>query len=337
MYTVIMNETVNTPEALMKALKALGKPGVYPKAENNGTYTPDQSNPSAPLHDIPVTQVSGNQLLSNLCGLQTRTNVMLESLIDATIRNTRAIEELKNQLEKQQETLSAIARNTANGPQQSTLHTQLSIRTQQKYVVKDYGFNNPVDVAAELLIRILKQAEIKIKSRGLDYRSSRSCDRNFTINSIKIVMKCDFRDPIMNAIQTKLPENKDTSTLKVASRIGTLGGIQSVVTPESIRELVMDPECRTFMSAFEGILERLRAVKVGLPFYESDILASIGSPYFNKDGELICEWNNIRSRQESELEREVYVMKAMQRSTLLEMLAKGVPLRHAIVAVRKPS
>ena len=134
-----------------------------------------------------------------------------------------------------------------------------------------------------------------------------------------------------------LPDNKSHSTLKVASKLGSIDGTNPVLTPEAFRELFDDTDCRIFTTLVEKVIERLVILRILLPYYEADILTAISYPYFNKSGEVMCDWNRLVPRSETAHEAAVASATLENRNKIATMLAKGVSQKAVIRAVLKLS
>lgn len=328
----------NQLQEALKKLKVQEQESPHTELETTLNY-PSQSDTDYGLDTKPsnsktrtsTTQYSTSALLHNLAGLQTTNNTKVDNLTDAINRLTKVVEAVYNQQMKQTELLAAIVRNTAEGPRTPVYSSSKS----SKLSVKDYGFTNPYDVAAELLIKILKQVEIKVKDQGIKYRSSKTLTKQMASAVIKIACNSEFKSNGLVNRAIKLPDNKEPATMLIASRIGSTDSSNPILTAHAIRELFDDSECRTFMVAFEEVMERLKTLKVLLPFYEGDMINALTYPYFDKEGNVMCTWSKLAPRSETDDENTIMGLKAKEREQLGQLVAKGVSLRAALKAVVK--
>lgn len=350
-----MDRTISNAADLQRALQSLNTNSNSPNIKDEERYTNQNSTIQAQQNfntqhheeDTPSKlssskarttsiQYSTTQLLHNLGGLQTDNNRKIDLVNDSIIRMNRCLEAVLAEQQKQTELLATIARNTAYSMSASLTPTNTGSSSKfSKLAVKDYGFNNPQDVVSELLIKVLKEVEIQVKNRGIKYRSSRTLTRSIMNQAVKIACVAEFKSPNVANKPIKLPENKDNATIYVASRIGTTDNVNPILTAQAIRELFDDPECRTFMSGVEEIVERLTIIKVVLPYYEADMISSITYPYFDREGEVICDWSKLSSRSETEDESIVISLPAREREKVAKMIAKGLPLKTVLRAVTK--
>lgn len=335
-----MDSTIRNSNDLVKALQHMSTGTNAPKRELNGistagTYVDDVSASSQQVPLNAPRQMSTNQLLKHLCALQTRSNAIAEAQLDAMTKLTSQVDRMVPDQAQNVALLSSIARNTASSSVPLSTVLPGTPRTAPKTAVKDYGMNNPADLAAELLLKVLRVAETMIKLRGIDYRSSRTCNRSVVSSRIRTLIATNLEYRGYEVSSSKFPENKDNATLKVASRVGTVDGFSSVLTAESIRDLMLDPECRTFVAASRDVVERMKIVRLGIPYYEADILEAIEYPYFNSAGELICEWGKLNARTETEVERKVSELPAKSRETLIKYMGNLCAVNLALTAISK--
>lgn len=347
----IMNATISNASQLEKALKGLQVSTSNPQSssdtltdpyikqedksdneQNVESYLPTSANAqSSSKSRTSSVQYSTSQLLYNLAGLTTTTNHKLDAMTDSVIRLQGLVETFIVEQKRQTELLGVIARNTSQG----YVSPSTPVGPGKVNKVKDYGFNNPIDVAAELIIKICREVDIQARSRGIRYRSSRELSRQLMNKAISVACSSEFRSTKVSSKPVKLPENKHSATLYIASRIGAVNDINPVLTAQAIRELFDDPECRIFMSAVEEIVDRLSIIRIILPYYEADIISAISYPYFDQEGRAICDWSKISSRSETPDESAVMSLQSKDRERLGIMLAKEVPIRAALSAVTK--
>ena len=188
---------------------------------------------------------------------------------------------------------------------------------------------------AELLLKLIKQVELQVSSRNKQYKSTRDLNLKTMKQVVKTAVNNNFKingefEPSLN-----LPDNRAQSTLKVASKLGNIDGTNPVLTPEAFRELFDDIDCRVFTTHVEKIIERMQVLRVLLPYYEADILSAISYPYFNKSGEVMCDWNRLVPRSETQYEAAVATATLENRNKIGTMLANGVSEKAAIRAVLK--
>jgi hypothetical protein len=280
-----------------------------------------------------ASQMSSSGLLHNLNGLQTTTNKKLDALTDAVIRLHRSIDIMNKQQAKHEELLSIIVRNTAN--------IKLNVSEAQAPAkggktkaesIKEYGFSTTKQLFAEFLIKLLEQIKIQVTSKGKQYTSMRDMDLKNTSQIIGWCMDTEFK--VNGTLEQKIDANsqKHSSLVKVASTIGSIDGTSPVLTPEAFREIFDDVESNFFVSCFRKILERMRAIRLLVPFYEADIICSIEHPFFNKDGAVICDWHKIIPRDETPDETRAANGTTTERKKLAGFLAKGMSTRGALGA-----
>lgn len=328
---------------LESALSAMsqGNSPILTSSRNKQVDTPADSPPDnsqlslTPTFKYVPGQSSSNSLLHNMAGLQTTTNNNL-ALINNNIMHLKGVmEKLCTLMEVQNNMLGNMQSSLTQLTLSSSNPTTPSTSKVSKGSAQDYGFKSPIDVAADLLIRLLKQVEAEAKSRSINYRSAKPFDRLYASSAIRIVCKNKFADKFSNLSSgiIELPDNKSVATVRIASRIGEIGGISPVMTNESIGQLFEDTECRTFMSGFEEILERLKVISITLPFYEADMINALYHPYFTSDGKIHCKWNLLAARQENERERKVSALGGVKKREILgKMLTTGIDFKAAIKA-----
>ena len=61
-----------------------------------------------------------------------------------------------------------------------------------------------------------------------------------------------------------------------------------------------NPECRTFVTMTQEVMEQLRMIHHLVLYYEADILRNIEFLYINNDNEIECNWTEIKNRAETE-------------------------------------
>jgi len=279
-----------------------------------------------------------NSLLHNLCGYQNSTNNKLDALLDSSMRTQQLLDTLLKQQTKQIELLAMIARNTAsNGNVVLGSPSNFEQISSTKGSVKDYGFINTQSIVTELLIKLIKEVEIKLNAKGLRYRSTRILETNVVSKAIKVACDNYFKDPSGTRQPIKMPTNTDKTAVYLASQVGTKGGINRTMNPATLREIFNDPNCRAFISIIQDIIERIKIIAIIIPFYEADIIRAISYPYFDKEEELICDWNKIQKRSETADEALVAEAKVTEKEKIATLIAKGVNIKSAIKAVIKES
>ena len=282
------------------------------------------------------SQYSTNQLLYNIAGLQTGSNNKLDLLTDAVLRMHNTLQNINNEQIKQTELLATIARNTISNQVSNPVSIQQKNNNKGNgLTVQQYGFKDVDSIISELIIKLLKQVEIQIIAKGRRYRSTRVLEQNMMVNAIKVARKAEFKDSYGFKKPIKKPDNKNPMIVHLASRIGSVNDISPVLNPETLRELFEDPECSPLMSIIEDIMERLRIIRIMLPYYEADMINAISFPYFDKEGQVICDWNKIVPRHETEEEAQVMNTSIKNRERIGTMIAKGVQLRTILRAVIK--
>jgi len=304
---------------------------------NSQLFTGSSNYNSNSISKNTTPQMSTVGILHNLSGLQTTTNTKLDILTDAIYGLTRSMEKIHSEQLKQTDLLIAIARNTSNmtmGVSSTIPGTPMNMKN-SNIKVKDYGFTDRIDVMSNLILRLIKQVEIQITNRRIQYKSTRDLTITIMKQIVKTAVSKSFKvngemEPPLN-----LPDNKAQSTIKVASKLGTIDGTIPVLTPEAFRELFDDIDCRIFTTLVEKVIERMRIIRILLPYYEADILCAISYPYFYTDGQVMCEWNALNPRSETINEAKVMSASLVQRDKLATMLAKGVSEHAAVRAVFK--
>lgn len=283
-------------------------------------------------------QYSSNTLLYNLSGLQTTTNNKLDSIADGILRMQQTMQNIYEQQVKQTELLATIARNTTLSTSNVTSPNResLGLKT-SNLTVKSFGFTNAQSIVSELIIKLLKRVEIQIHSRGRRYRSTRVMEPNMISKAVKVACDNGFKELDGTKSSIKMPDNKNEMTLRVASKIGAVDGLNPVLDANALRELFNDPECRSFMSIVQDIMERIKIVRIMIPFYEADMVNAISFPYFDSEGQVICDWNKIIQRSETPEEAAVITTSITNREKIGSLIARGIGVKAAIRAVIKDS
>jgi hypothetical protein len=358
-----MDFTIKNVSQLQQGLSKMKRPSEasLPNTPRSNTpttpYLPDNHDHYVPDEGIPIdeyttpainhrpqssairtgaSQMSSSALLHNLGGLQTSTNKKLEILTDAVTRLHLSIEKMSRQQMKHEELLAAIVRNTANMKisiaEAQTPATNSKGTKVKGGSIKDYDFSTAKQLFAEFLIKLLDLIKVQVTSKGKQYTSMRDMDLKVASQIVSWCMDNEFR--INGELSPKLDANsqKHPSLVKIASNIGTIEGTRPILTPESFRELLDDVECNYFMSCFQNILERARIIRLLVPFYEADIICSIQYPFFNKTGDVICDWHKIIPRNESPDESRAANGTTTERKKLAGFLAKGMSVRGALGA-----
>lgn len=327
------DQTITSSEQLQAALRKMSRPSLNEvKTEPRHDKMSPQLESTSLEPTVLASPYSTSGLLQNLCGLQTAGNRKLDMLIDSINLSNRLMEKMLAEQIKQTEVLSAVSRNTANYEPAMSTPSRASLSRSSKFAVKDYGFTNPHDVASALLLKMLKQADILIRQRGITYRSTETLTKSALAGYMKLACDNEFKTTNQHRGQIKLPENKDTATLLVASRVGSVDGTIPILTPSAMRDLMDDPECRTFMSALEIVIERLRTVRLVLPYYESDMLNALQYPFFTKEGELMCNWEHLIPRQQTEAEVTMSKLQSKSKKVYVTLVAKGSRTSSALSA-----
>lgn len=340
-----MDQTIRNTSELQQALSNLNNsiPEQInnPTAEYSNNIFQGQTNPqyvseSNSKDRINSSQYSSNQLLYNLGGLQTTTISKIDSLTDAVLRMHQTLQNINSEQKRQTELLSIIARNTVpNQISTSTIGRQTTGDKGNSLTVQQYGFTNARGIISELITKLLKQVEIQMSARGHRYRSTRVMEESTMNRAVKIACNAEFKtlDGVKKSI--KIPDNKNSMTLHVASRVGRVDGISPILNAETLRDLFDNTECRAFMSIVQDIMERLTIIGIVLPFYEADMIKAISFPYFDADGKVICDWNKMIQRNETTEEAAVMNTSVTNREKIGTMIARGVPLKSVLRAVIK--
>lgn len=340
-----MDQTIRNTSELQKALLNLNNTTAeqlddstiqYLDSGSQGQVDPQYTSQSSSKDRTSSSQYSSNKLLYNIGGLQTTTNSKLDLLTDAVLRMNQTLQNINSEQKKQTELLSVIARNTV--PNQITTPTASRQSTGTKtngLTVQQYGFTNARGIVSELITKLLKQVEIQMSARGHRYRSTRVMEETMMNKAVKIACDAEFKTSAGPKKPIKMPDNKNSMTLHVASRIGTVDGISPILNAETLRDLFDNTECRAFMSIVQDIMERLTIIGIVLPFYEADMIRAISFPYFDADGKVICDWNRVVQRNETVEEAAVMTTTITNREKIGTMIAKGVPLKSVLRAVIK--
>ena len=298
-------------------------------------YITNDTNPNSPTVNsrerTGTYQYSSNQLLLNIAGLQTAANTKLDLLTDSILRLNKTMEGVVNEQRKQTEILTRIMSNTSE-PRvvQENVSTPGRASKQMIHKCKDYGFTSNIQVISEFIMGILKQAEIQIKSRGKGYRSSRTIERTMLDKAIKVLSEVDYNVNSERKAKIDIPETKSEPCVYLASRVGSTDSIKPVLNPYSIIQLFNDPNCRTMTSAVEEIISRLKVIRWMIPYYEADIVESLIYPYFDENGNVICDWSKINPRSESPLEAKIFTAKVDKREILGRLVIKGINFETAL-------
>ena len=336
-----MDHTVSNISELEKALSKLTQnenshehiDQSVPSTSSKDESTRSQALPSTNLrHQPPSTQYSSNSLLQNSNGLQTETNRKLDYLADCVLRLTQAVNGITKEQEKHTELLATIARNCISSTGQ---HFPISRRVSDikgtDMKLKDYNFINGEGIVCELIIKILKQVELQAMTRGCRYRSTRVMEKNMMRSAVEVACKTGFKvSPGVSKEPIKLPANKEPMILHIAGRVGEVNGIMPVLNSEALRDLFSDTNCSSFMSIVEEVIERLKIIRIMIPFYEADLVNAISFPYFDSNGSAICNWNLIIPRNETAEEAEVIGASVTNRKKIGTMIASGIKTKAAI-------
>lgn len=340
-----MDFTISNVSDLQRALQSS-----IPKQEPTNqqpdidtTSSEDHSKHALPIRltskdRMKTDQLSSAKQLYNLAGLQTTTNTKLDTLTDSINHLINTIQIANKETARQTELLETIARNTAlSGYHTPTVAEKSNRGISSTSSVKDFGFNNGVSVISELIFRLLKQAEMKIESNGRRYRSTRVLKSNMIHNAVDITCKAQFRktSDIEDVSNIVIPTNKDETMIQLATKLGSIDGMTPVLSDVALRELFTNSQFRVISTIFQSIMERLKVIRIVLPFYEADIINSLIFPYFNKEGELMCDWNKLQPRSETTEEAVIATTAITVRNNIGRMLARGVSVKSAINACIK--
>lgn len=298
-------------------------------------YSTPNMNPK-PQNSVSRTnssQMSTSALLMNMAALQTTTNNKIDKLTDAVYGLHNAMEKMHRDQIKQSELLTSIVRNTANIKiAASESKTPVKTSKGKGDNIKQYGFATTKQLFAEFLMKLLQQIQAQIINKGKRYNSTRDMNLKLATQLVSATMDNEFK---MNGIiDSKIDANSQAhpSLVKVANSIGSIDDTNPILTPEAYREIFDDVESKFFVSCFQKIIERLRIIKLLVPFYEADIICAIDFPYFSKNGEVICSWPKIIPRNETTVEALVASASISQRKMLAQYLAKGLSERAAVGA-----
>lgn len=356
-----MDSTIKNISQLQEALAKMKRPSEFPTPNSSRSSTPITPGPNAPDYHYPIKQedpaseystpnvnlrpqssadrtssmqLSTSGLLTNMIAHQTSTNKKIDALTDAVFRLHRTVETMSKEQVRQNDLLAAIVRNTAN--MQITVNESSSSGKSGKSKsssIKDYGFSTAKQLFAEFLLKLLNEVKKQVTQKGKVYKSTRDFDSKLASQLIKAAMDNQFK--INGVVHAKLEANSTNhpSLVKVASRIGSTDNTNPMLTPESFRELVDDVDTNFFISNLEHILDRLRIIRILIPFYESDIISALQYPYFNRNQEAVCDWHKIIPRSETANEARVVNLSATERNKLAEYMAKGISEKSALNAV----
>jgi hypothetical protein len=86
-----------------------------------------------------------------------------------------------------------------------------------------------------------------------------------------------------------------------------MNGYSPILDSATLRDLFTNSEFRVVSTIFQNIMERLKVIRIILPFYEADIINALVFPYFDKDGGLLCDWNTLQPRVETQEEAAVMI------------------------------
>lgn len=287
---------------------------------------------------IATNQMGSSRLLHNLAGLQTVNNSKLDMMIDVMNRQNFLLQNIYEEQCKQTEFLSSIARNTSINNISNSNGSEYKSRTKGGAVsIKEYGFKDGISLISELIIKLLHEAEIKVDAKNRRYRSTRTITLNMVEKAVGVACKVEFKASadIQDVSAIKIPDNKDPTMVQLASKIGSVDDIAPVLNANALREIFINSEFRVFTTIFQTIMDRLKIIRIMLPYYEADIINAISFPYFDKDGELLCDMAKLMPRAETEDEAVMMTSKVTARENVGKMLAKRVGIRSAIKACIK--
>lgn len=355
-----MNYTIENLSQLQQGLERMRRPSEIPSPSRSGNNTPTTSDvtdhnlhtqikqenitpdyhiqsPNIRPHTSATrtnsSQMSSSSLLLNIAALQTTTNNKLDKLVDAIYGLHNAIDKVNKEQVRQSELLVSIVRNTAN-IKISTSESQISSKSTKAKngSIKEYGFATTKQLFAEFIMKLLQQIQIQIIGKNKQYKSTRDMNLKLTTQIVSVAMDNEFK--INGISESKIDANSQThpSLVKVANSIGSIDDTNPMLTPEAFREIFEDVESKFFVSCLQKIIERMRIIRLLVPFYEADIISSIEFPYFNKNGEVICNWHKIIPRNESVTEALISTASISDRKKLAQYLARGLTERAAVGA-----
>lgn len=282
-------------------------------------------------------QSSSNQLLYNMCGLQTNTNTKLDILTDSILRLNKTAESMVEEQRKQTDILIRIMQNTAQpirvpteGGSSNAKQSMVSTRK-----CSDFGFTNVTNVLSEFILHILKQTEIQLKSHNKGYRSSRTMERVLLDNAIKVLANTDYKVGGDKRPKLDLPKTNSDSCVYLASKIGSTDKVKPIILPQNITQLFNDPACRTMIATVEEIMVRLKAIRWMIPYYEADMVNALNYPYFDDDGKVICNWGDLVPRSETNTEARIITAKTKTRETLGRLVITGIAFDKALTMTLK--
>lgn len=308
---------------------------INPNEHQEPTY---RSTTPSTKYRTSTNQYGSNQLLYNMSGLQTTTNSKLDILTDTMLRTQQILQSIYTEQVRQTELLAIIARNTACNNSSKSESVRQSIGGQRKdNTIKNYGFTDTQSLVAELIVKLLKQVEIQISSRGHAYRSTRVMEPRMVKAAVKVACKCEFKDSTGIRAPIKMPDNKNEIAAKLAEKIGAIDDLIPVLDANALRELFSSTDLRPLMSIVQDVVERICIIRIILPFYEADMINAISYPYFDTEGQVICDWNKIMKRNETTEETTVMTTSISNREKIATLIAKGLSIKTVLRAVIKES
>jgi len=155
--------------------------------------------------------------------------------------------------------------------------------------------------------------------------------------AVKIACKSEFKDSNGTRGPIKMPDNKNDIAVRLAEKIGAINDLIPVLDANSLRELFSNTELRPLMSIVQDVIERICIIRIILPFYEADMINAISFPYFDTDGQIICDWNKIMRRNETSNEAAVMNTTISNREKIAGLIAKGLSVKTVLRAVIKES
>ena len=344
-----MDHRLRNVSELEKALQELSTNQQTEDLEEltNSNYSIDRGEKSDPVynkvkssskHRTGTGQYGSNQLLYNMSGLQTTTNSKIDILIDTQLRTQQILQSIHTEQVRQTDLLAIIARNTAsNNSSKSESSRQLTSIQKKEDSIVNYGFTNTQSLVAELIARLLKQVEIQVIARDHGYRTTRVLELKMVKNAVEIACKSEFKDPEGLRGPIKMPDNKNTAAVKLAEKIGAIDDLIPILDANALRELFNSIELRPLMSIIQDIIERICIIRIILPFYEADMINAITYPYFDTEGQIICNWARLTKRNETTDEAVVMNTTITNRKKIGTLLAKGLSIKTVLRAVIKES
>lgn len=308
------------------------------KAEVDATplHLPRPSNGNVTREKYPAS----NQLLKELMGLQTQTNLKLDMINENQLRAIRAQEETNSLLSKLYESMSIVARNTipttqpiqvapSAGAGAGTGATKSSGGN-----CKMYGFGGRIQVFSRFIMCVIKATESQTGESNMG--SSRYLTATFLDKIVTRLLKFDMVIDGQSYGRVNAPQSKDPPCIALARILGATSGTMPQINANSILDIYNSGLCREMLSAAEEIILRMKYLTILLPRHEADIIMSLNSmPYFDSNGDTTCDKSRMERRSERPIETRILDAPPSVKETALEAIIQGADPEDTVLRLTR--